>query len=105
MNVLQVEKMVKEAETFAKDDKEKREAVDTKNKADSVVYKTEKQLKIFGEKIPGEVKEKIEAKLQELKVKIGSGSIQEIKDSIAAVNQEVMQIGLSMYKYKYNRLI
>uniref|UniRef100_A0A0D3A5X7 Uncharacterized protein n=1 Tax=Brassica oleracea var. oleracea TaxID=109376 RepID=A0A0D3A5X7_BRAOL len=100
-----VEKMVKEAETFAKDDKEKREAVDTKNKADSVVYKTEKQLKIFGEKIPGEVKEKIEAKLQELKVKIGSGSIQEIKDSIAAVNQEVMQIGLSMYKYKYNRLI
>ena len=105
MNVLQVEKMVKEAERFAKDDKEKREAVDTKNKADSVVYKTEKQLKIFGEKIPGEVKEKIEAKLQELKVKIGSGSIQEIKDSIAAVNQEVMQIGLSMYKYKYNRLI
>ncbi|KAF2540956.1 hypothetical protein F2Q68_00030063 [Brassica cretica] len=100
-----VEKMVKEAERFAKDDKEKREAVDTKNKADSVVYKTEKQLKIFGEKIPGEVKEKIEAKLQELKVKIGSGSIQEIKDSIAAVNQEVMQIGLSMYKYKYNRLI
>ncbi|WZZ25624.1 hypothetical protein YC2023_009025 [Brassica napus] len=90
-----VEKMVKEAETFAKDDKEKREAVDTKNKADSVVYKTEKQLKIFGEKIPGEVKEKIEAKLQELKVKIGSGSIQEIKDSIAAVNQEVMQIDVS----------
>ena len=96
MNVLQVEKMVKEAERFAKDDKQKREAIDTKNQADSVVYQTEKQLKEFGEKIPGEVKEKIESKLQELEDKIGSGSTQEIKDSMAALNQEVMQIGQSM---------
>nr|VDD49501.1 unnamed protein product [Brassica oleracea] len=86
----EVEKMVKEAERFAKDDKQKREAIDTKNQ-------TEKQLEIFGEKIPGEMKEKIEAKLQELKDKIGSGSTQEIKDSVAALNQEVMQIGLFMY--------
>ena len=49
--------MVKEAERFAKDDKQKREAIDTKNQK-------EKQLEIFGEKIPGEMKEKIEAKLQ-----------------------------------------
>ena len=96
MNVLQVEKMVKEAERFAKDDKQKREAIDTKNQADYVAYQTEKQLKEFGEKIPGEVKEKIESKLQELKDKIGSGSTQEIKDSMAALNQEVMQIGQSM---------
>ena len=97
MNVLQVEKMVKEAERFAKDDKQKREAIDTKNQADSVVYQTEKQLKEFGEKIPGEVKEKIESKLQELEDKIGSGSTHEIKDAMAALNQEMMQIGQSMY--------
>ena len=89
--------MVQEAERFAKDDKEKRDAIDTKNQADSVVYQTEKQLKELGEKIPGEVKEKVEAKLQELKDKIGSGSTQEIKDTMAALNQEVMQIGQSMY--------
>ena len=89
--------MVQEAERFAKDDKEKRDAIDTKNQADSVVYQTEKQLKEFGEKIPGEVKEKIEAKLQETEDKIGSGSTQEIKDSIAALKQDVMQIGQSMY--------
>lgn len=89
--------MVQEAERFAKDDKEKRDAIDTKNQADSVVYQTEKQLKELGEKIPGEVKEKVEAKLQELKDKIGSGSTQEIKDAMAALNQEVMQIGQSLY--------
>lgn len=89
--------MVQEAERFAKDDKEKRDAIDTKNQADSVVYQTEKQLKELGEKIPGEVKEKVEAKLQELKDKIGNGSTQEIKDAMAALNQEVMQIGQSLY--------
>lgn len=89
--------MVQEAERFAKDDKEKRDAIDTKNQADSVVYQTEKQLKELGEKIPGEVKEKVEAKLQELKDKIASGTTQEIKDTMAALNQEVMQIGQSMY--------
>ncbi|KAG2240395.1 hypothetical protein Bca52824_090885 [Brassica carinata] len=93
----EVEKMVKEAERFAKDDKVKREAIDTKNQADSVVYQTEKHLKKIGEKIPGEVKEKVEAKLQELMDKIGSGSTQETKDSMAALKQEVMQIGQSMY--------
>ncbi|KAH0941772.1 LOW QUALITY PROTEIN: hypothetical protein HID58_001409 [Brassica napus] len=93
----EVDQMVQEAERFAKDDKEKRDAIDTKNQADSVVYQTEKQLKELGEKIPGEVKGKVEAKLQELKDKIASGTTQEIKDTMAALNQEVMQIGQSMY--------
>ena len=48
MNVLQVEKMVKEAERFAKEDKQKMEAIDIRNQADSVVYQTEKQLKEVG---------------------------------------------------------
>ena len=41
--------MVKEAEKFAKEDKEKRDAIDTKNQADSVLYQTEKQLKELGD--------------------------------------------------------
>ncbi|XP_010482286.1 PREDICTED: heat shock 70 kDa protein 7, chloroplastic isoform X4 [Camelina sativa] len=93
----EVDTMVQEAERFAKEDKEKRDAIDTKNQADSIVYQTEKQLKELGEKIPGPVKEKVEAKLQELKEKIASGSTQEIKETMAALNQEVMQIGQSLY--------
>lgn len=89
--------MVKEAERFAKEDKEKRDAIDTKNQADSVVYQTEKQLKELGDKVPGEVKEKVEAKLGELKDTISGGSTQAIKDAIAALNQEVMQLGQSLY--------
>ncbi|KAL2503466.1 Heat shock 70 kDa protein 7 [Abeliophyllum distichum] len=93
----EVDRMVNEAEKFAKEDKEKREAIDTKNQAESVVYQTEKQLKELGDKVPSAVKENVEAKLKELKDAISSGSIQTIKDAMAALNQEVMQLGQSLY--------
>ncbi|CAA6669564.1 unnamed protein product [Spirodela intermedia] len=94
----EVDRMVKEAERFAKEDKERREAIDTKNQADSVVYQTEKQLKELGEKVPAEVKEKVEGKLGELKEALAGGATtQAIKDAMAALNQEVMQIGQSLY--------
>ncbi|GKD73553.1 stromal 70 kDa heat shock-related protein, chloroplastic, partial [Tanacetum coccineum] len=72
----EVQRMVNEAEKFAKEDKEKRDAIDTKNQADSVVYQTEKQLKELGDKVPTEVKEKVEAKLGELKEAISGGATQ-----------------------------
>ncbi|GAA0139415.1 Hsp70 family chaperone [Lithospermum erythrorhizon] len=93
----EVERMVQEAEKFAKEDKEKRDAIDTKNQADSVVYQTEKQLNELGDKVPGPVKEKVEAKLGELKDAISGGSTQVMKDAMAALNQEVMQLGQSLY--------
>ncbi|KAK4438373.1 Stromal heat shock-related protein, chloroplastic [Sesamum alatum] len=93
----EVERMVSEAEKFAKEDKEKRDAIDTKNQADSVVYQTEKQLKELGDKVPGPVKEKVEAKLGELKDAISGGSTQAMKDAMTALNQEVMQLGQSLY--------
>ncbi|KAE8694867.1 Heat shock 70 kDa protein 7 [Hibiscus syriacus] len=93
----EVDRMVKEAEKFAKEDKERRDAIDTKNQADSVVYQTEKQLKELGEKVPGPVKEKVEAKLQELKDVISGGSTAGMKDAMSALNQEVMQLGQSLY--------
>ncbi|KAG6425214.1 hypothetical protein SASPL_115641 [Salvia splendens] len=92
-----VERMVSEAEKFASEDKEKRDAIDTKNQADSVVYQTEKQLKELGDKVPPPVKEKVEAKLGELKDAISGGSTQAMKDAMTALNQEVMQIGQSLY--------
>ncbi|VFQ81765.1 unnamed protein product [Cuscuta campestris] len=93
----EVDRMVKEAERFAQEDKEKRDAIDTKNQADSVVYQTEKQLKELGDKVPGAVKEKVEAKLGELKSAISDGTTQAIKDAMAALNQEVMQLGQAIY--------
>ncbi|PSS19396.1 Heat shock 70 protein like [Actinidia chinensis var. chinensis] len=94
----EVERMVKEAEKFAKEDRERRDAIDTKNQAESVVYQTEKQLKELRDKVPSAVKENVEAKLKELKDAIsGGGSIQVIKDAMASLNQVGMQLGQSVY--------
>ncbi|RWW86040.1 hypothetical protein BHE74_00005239, partial [Ensete ventricosum] len=93
----EVDKMVKEAERFAKEDKEKRDAIDTKNQSESVIYQTEKQLKELGDKVPAEVKEKVETKLKDLKDAVAGGSTQSMKDAMAALNQEVMQLGQSLY--------
>lgn len=93
----EVDRMVQEAERFAKEDKEKRDAIDTKNQADSVVYQTEKQMKELGDKVPAAVKEKVDAKLTDLKDAIAGGVTQNIKDAMAALNQEVMQMGQSIY--------
>uniref|UniRef100_A0A0D9XY69 Uncharacterized protein n=1 Tax=Leersia perrieri TaxID=77586 RepID=A0A0D9XY69_9ORYZ len=98
----EVERMVEEADKFAQEDKEKRDAIDTKNQADSVVYQTEKQLKELGDKVPGPVKEKVDVKLNELKEAIAGGSTQSMKDAMAALNEEVMQIGQAMYNQQPN---
>lgn len=93
----EVDRMVQEAEKFAREDKEKRDAIDTQNQAESVVYQTEKQLKELGDKVPADVKNKVESKLKELKDAISGGSTQTIKDVMAALNLEVMQLGQSLY--------
>ncbi|CAI9089008.1 OLC1v1023493C1 [Oldenlandia corymbosa var. corymbosa] len=93
----EVARMVQEAEEFAKDDAEKRDAIDTMNQADSVVYHTEKHMKEFGDKVPASVKMKVEGKLMELRGAILEGSIPAIKQAIDALNEEVMELGSSIY--------
>jgi molecular chaperone DnaK (HSP70) len=59
--------MVNEADKFAAEDKKKREAVETKNNAESLVYQTEKQLRELGDKVPADVKAKVEEKIKVVK--------------------------------------
>lgn len=56
--------MVGEAERFATEDKSRREAVETKNNAESLVYQTEKQIKELGDKVPADVKTKLDDKIK-----------------------------------------
>lgn len=63
----EVDRMVNEADKFAAEDKKKREAVETKNNAESLVYQTEKQLRELGDKVPADVKAKVEEKIKVVK--------------------------------------
>ena len=94
----EIEKMVKDAEVNAEEDKKKREGVDTKNTADALVFQTEKNLKEYGEKISEEDKSKIETDLKELKDSLEKDDLDIIKEKSEALTQSSMKMGEAMYK-------
>ena len=94
----EVERMVSEAAKFAESDRAKREAVDTKNQADSMVYQTEKQITELGDKVPAEVKSSVQVKLQELKDAIAADDTVGMKAKMEALQKDVMAMGEAMYK-------
>merc|ERR1711871_1580778 len=89
----EVNRMVNDAEKNAEEDSKKREEVDTRNQADSMVYQTEKQITELGDKFPAEMKTKVEGKLNELKEAIASGSVEGMKSAQDSLQQEVMAMG------------
>lgn len=93
----EVDKMVQEAEKFAEQDKKQRDNIDTKNQADSLVYQTEKQLKEFGDNIPGETKTRVESTVTMLKEALQKEDYEDIKEKMKALQDEVMKMGSAMY--------
>jgi len=94
----EIERMVKEAEENAEEDKKKRESVDTKNQADSLINETEKNLKEHGDKVPEEDKNKITADIEELKKVKDTDDMEAIKAKTEALVQSSMKLGEAIYK-------
>ncbi len=94
----EIDKMVKDAEANAETDKKKREEVDVKNQADSLVFQVEKNIKEHGDKISPEDKSKIEADLNDLKEALEKNEIETIKQKTQDLTQSSMKMGEAMYK-------
>ncbi len=98
----EVEKMKKDAELHAAEDKEKREMVELRNNADTLVYTAEKAVKDAGDKVKPDDKKTIEAAVEELK-KVKDGPDKgPIKSAIEKLNQVVQKMGASMYQQQPN---
>ena len=93
-----IEKMKKEAEANADNDKQARERADKLNQADSLIFQTEKQLKDFGDKIPAEKKQPIEDALGKLKTAHGAQDIAGIDSAMAELNSVFAAASEEMYK-------
>jgi molecular chaperone DnaK len=93
-----IEKMVKEAEQFADEDKKRRAAAEAKNNAESLIHSTERQLQEFGDKVSADVKTEIETALSEAKAAVESGDADEMQQKTAALTQAAMKLGEAMYK-------
>ena len=94
----EINRMVKDAEANAAADKEKREAVDAKNEADSLIYATEKSLKDLGDKVSGADKQKIEDAVAALKKALETDNTSDIKAKTEELKQASYKIAEEVYK-------
>jgi len=93
-----IERMVKEAEANAESDKKKREAVEAKNQAESLIHSTEKSLRDYGDKVSAEEKGAIEAAITDLRGVIDGDDGEVIKEKTATLAEASMKLGEAMYK-------
>ncbi len=94
----EIEKLKKEAEAHAEEDKKKRELIEAKNKADSLVYSTEKTIRDAGDKIDKNLKEEVEGKIKEVEKAKESENPEEINKKIEELSQAIQKIGAQMYQ-------
>ena len=94
----EINKMVKEAEANKEADKKKRDSVDARNQADSLVFSTEKSLKEHGNKISAEEKKAIEDGIADLKKSLEGTDVEDIKKKTQSLIQVSMKLGEAVYK-------
>ena len=96
----EIQKMVKEAEANKEEDKKKRETIDVRNQADSIIFSTEKSLKEHGDKVSEEEKKAIEAGISDLKKSLESidADTEEVKKKTQDLIQVSMKLGEAVYK-------
>ena len=94
----EINKKVREAEQYAQEDKKKKEIVETKNNAESLIYQTEKTLKDLEGKISEEEKSSINAKIEDLKSALTTDNVEDIKAKNDALTQEFYKISEKLYQ-------
>jgi molecular chaperone DnaK len=93
-----IDRMVKEAESHAEEDKKRRELVEVRNQAEALIHSTEKMLADFGDKVSAEDKSAVEAAAAEVKTAAEGEDVEAIKQKLEALAQASMKLGEAMYQ-------
>jgi molecular chaperone DnaK len=94
----EVEKMRKDAEAHADEDRKRKDLIEARNNADNTAYAAEKAIREFGDKVPAEVRSEIEAKVTETKSAAQGEDLEKIKAATEALGQAIQKIGASVYE-------
>jgi molecular chaperone DnaK len=94
----EVEKMRREAEQHAAEDAKRREEVELRNSADSLAYTAEKTLRDYGDKIPADVKQEIDAKIASVKSALQGKDVNAIRKAVQELSQAMQKVGASVYQ-------
>jgi len=98
LNKDEIDKMLKESERYKEEDKKRKESIEVKNNAESLVYSTEKMLNEYKDKIDKETKEKVEKEISELKELLKNDDIEKIKSKLEEIQKISQEIGTKMYQ-------
>jgi len=94
----EIERMIKEAEMYAEQDRKRKEEAELRNEAESLIYTVEKALKDFGDKLPNNVKSRVEESLKKLKNALTEKDIQEIKNRMEELRKVAQEMGMVIYQ-------
>ncbi|MEM2133706.1 MAG: molecular chaperone DnaK [Candidatus Jordarchaeaceae archaeon] len=92
------ERMIREAEQFAEQDRKKKEEAETRNEADSLIYTTNKTIKDLGDKISSDQKERLEKAVKELQEALGKKEIEPIKSKIENLKNVLQEVSTMVYQ-------
>ncbi|HRK91245.1 MAG TPA: molecular chaperone DnaK [Anaerolineales bacterium] len=98
LNEAEIEKMRKDAEAHAEEDRKRKDLIEARNNADNTVYAGEKALRDLGDKVPAEIKAEVEAKSAEVKEAAKGEDVEKIKAAVDALGQTIQKIGASVYE-------
>lgn len=93
----EVDRMVREAESHADEDRRRREEIETKNQADSLAYAADKTLRDYGDKIPADLKSEIEGKTAAVRSALQGGDVNYIRRTVDDLNMALQKVGQAVY--------
>ena len=97
MSQADIDKAIKDAEKFAEEDKKAKEAVETKNRADSLIFQSEKTLNDLGDKVTEDEKAEVKAAIEKLKSTVAGGNTEDIKADTEALEKSFYKLSEKLY--------
>jgi molecular chaperone DnaK len=94
----EVEKMRKDAEAHADDDRKRKDLIEARNQADNTAYAADKAIKEFGDKVPAEIRSEVETKTAEVRKAAEGEDVSVIRSAVEALNEVIQKIGASVYQ-------
>ena len=94
----EVDRMVRDAERFANDDRQRKEEVEARNNADSLAYQAEKTLRDLGDKVPADVKNEVEGKVAAVRSALQGKDTQRMRSTAQELSESLQRIGSAMYQ-------
>ena len=94
----EIEKMKKEAEKYAEEDRKRKEEIENRNKLEQLIYASERSLEEYGDKVPADVKSEIEEEIKNAKKILEEGNGDKIKEELEVLSKKIEKIGTAMYQ-------